>query len=64
MAWSYLALTYSVTPNRYHHSVFIGHTIICENVTEKMKFPGTSVQWQNSDLAAPVRTVKESIFLG
>lgn len=49
----------AITSNRYHHSAFIGHIITCESLTEKIKFPGTSVQWKNCDLAAQMRTAKE-----
>lgn len=37
---------------------------MCESLTEKIKFSGTSVQWQNSDLAARRRVVKKSPWHG
>lgn len=54
----------TIISNRYCHSAFVAHAIICESLTDKIKFPGTSVQWQNSDLAAQGRVVKKSPWHG
>lgn len=53
-----------IISNRCHHGAFIAPAILCESLTEKIKFPGTCVQWQNSDLAAQRSVVKKSPWDG